>query len=191
MDLKLSSSDLHSLLYEADFAARRLLRQLRLPRADLDDLRQELLADLIARLRRFDPEHGSLGAFAGTVLANRSTRIANKVKRERRLFGAAPISLDETVPETDDLARGDLIGEDKGLAAYFGQPADAFAAVERRLDIERGLGTLDPANSALCAALTHTTVERLAGSGRGARSSLYRRVKDIQLALTAIGLGAT
>jgi DNA-directed RNA polymerase specialized sigma24 family protein len=115
MDLKVSSSDLHFVLHEADFAARRLLRQLRLPRHDLDDLRQDLLADLIARLRGFDPERGSLGAFSGIVLANRSTRIANKVKRERRLYGPAPVSLDETISESEGLARGDIIGEDEGL----------------------------------------------------------------------------
>lgn len=190
MDLKVSSSDLHFVLHEADFAARRLLRQLRLPRHDLDDLRQDLLADLIARLRGFDPERGSLGAFSGIVLANRSTRIANKVKRERRLYGPAPVSLDETISESEGLARGDIIGEDEGLAAYFGQPTDAFAAVERRLDLERGLGSLDLADGQLCASLAHTTVDDLAGAGRGARSSLYRRVKNIRLALTAIGLTA-
>jgi DNA-directed RNA polymerase specialized sigma24 family protein len=190
MDLKVSSSDLHFVLHEADFAARRLLRQLRLPRHDLDDLRQDLLADLIARLRGFDPGRGSLGALAGIVLANRSTWIATKVKRDRRLYGTLPISLNETIPDRDGLARGDLIAEDKGLAAYFGKPADAFAAAERRLDLERGLGTLDPVDRALCASLTHTTVDRLAASGHGARSNLYRRVRNIRLALLAVGLTA-
>jgi DNA-directed RNA polymerase specialized sigma24 family protein len=190
MRRSMSRDDLRTVLHEADVAARRLLRQLRLPRQDLDDLRQDLLADLIVRLRGFDPERGSLGAFSGIVLANRSTRIATKVKRERRLYGAAPVSLDETISESEGLARGDIIGEDEGLAAYFGHPADAFAAVERRLDLERGLGSLDLADGQLCASLAHTTVNDLAGAGRGARSCLYRRVKNIRLALTAIGLTA-
>ena len=114
----------------------------------------------------------------------------NKVKHDRRLYGAAPISLNETtIPESDGLARGDLIAEDKGLAVYFGQPADAFAAAGR-LDLERGLRTLDPVDRALCASLTHTTVDRLAASGHGARSNLYRRVRNIRLALLAVGLTA-
>jgi RNA polymerase sigma-70 factor (ECF subfamily) len=94
-----------------------------------------------------------------------------------------------TIPESDGLARGDLIAEDKGLAVYFGQPADAFAAAGR-LDLERGLRTLDPVDRALCASLTHTTVDRLAASGHGARSNLYRRVRNIRLALLAVGLTA-
>jgi RNA polymerase sigma-70 factor (ECF subfamily) len=186
----ISRDDLQILLHEADIAARRLVRQLRLPHADLDDVRQDLLVDLIARLPAYDSDRGTLGAFAGAILTNRATRIANKVKRERRMYGATPISLDEVIPESDGLTRGDLIAEADGLSALFGQPVDAFATAEERLDVERGLGSLEPVDGALCAALSRTTVDRLAASGHGARSSLYRRVKDIRLALTAIGVRA-
>lgn len=186
----ISPDALHVILHEADIAARRLIRQLRLPRADLDDIRQDLLVDLIGRLPAFDPERGSIGAFAGVVLANRATRIANRVKCERRIFGYVPVSIDETIPDSDGLTRGDLVAEDEGLAAYFGQPVDAFGAAERRLDLERGLGSLDPHDGALSAALSLTTLDRLAANGRGARSSLYRRVRSIRLALTAVGVGA-
>lgn len=190
MRSSISRDDLQILLHEADIAARRLVRQLRLPRADLDDVRQDLLVDLIARLPAYDADRGTLGAFAGAILYNRATRIANKAKRERRMYGATPISLDEVIPESDGLTRGDLIAKADGLSALFGQPADAFVTAEVRLDVERGLGSLEPADGALCAALSRTTVDRLAASGHGARSSLYRRVKDIRLALTAIGVRA-
>lgn len=36
--------------HEAEIATRRLVRRLRLPRADLDDIRPDLLVDLICRL---------------------------------------------------------------------------------------------------------------------------------------------
>jgi RNA polymerase sigma-70 factor (ECF subfamily) len=190
MTTRLTPASLQIIQHEADIAARRLIRKLRLPYDDLADLRQEFFLDLFARLSAFDPERGSLGAFAGIVMANRATRIAHKVKRDRRLYGAVPASLDATLPDSDGATRGDLVAEGDGLAAYLGQPIDAFAEVERRLDVERGLGTLDPNDGALCAALSHTTVDRLACGGRGARSSLYRRVKDIRLALLAVGLRA-
>src|SRR5512134_1110002 len=113
----ITQSDLQILLEEADVAARRLLHQLRLRRADLDDLRQDLLVDLIARLPAFDPERGSLGAFAGIVLANRARRLAKKARRDRRVFGAMPVSLDDVIPDSDGLTRGDLIAEADGMAA--------------------------------------------------------------------------
>jgi DNA-directed RNA polymerase specialized sigma24 family protein len=182
------SDDLQILLGEADLAARILVRQLRLPRADLDDVRQDLLVDLIARLPAYDPERGSLGAFAGVVLRNHATRIAGKVKRQRRLHGAAPVSLDEPVPDSDGLTVGDLVAEEDGLAALLGQPVDAFAEIERRLDVERAMGGLGRADGRLCAELSRATADRLAATGRGTRSGLYRRVKNLRLSLTALGL---
>ena len=49
----LAPSDLTTLIDEADAAARRLHRKLSLPTADLDDLRQDLLIDVICRLPGF------------------------------------------------------------------------------------------------------------------------------------------
>ena len=105
----ITQSDLQILLEEADVAARRLLHQLRLRRADLDDLRQDLLVDLIARLPAFDPERGSLGAFAGIVLANRARRLAKKARRDRRVFGAMPVSLDDVVPGEPETAHHEVL----------------------------------------------------------------------------------
>lgn len=190
MQSPISRADLQTLLHEADAAARRLIRKLRLSKDDLADVRQELLVDVIARLPAFDPKRGSLGAFAGIVMANRAARVAHKVKRERRLYGAVPTSLDETLPDSDGPTRGDLFSEGEGLSAYFGQPVDAFAEVERRLDVERGLGALDPDEARLSAALSQSNIDELVDRGHAARSSLYRRVKNIRLALLAAGLKA-
>ena len=90
----ISESDLVTLLDEADAAATRLWRRVRLPRADLDDLRQDLLLDLIRRLPAFDARRGSIGAFAGIVLRNQASRIATRLRRERRATGGDLLSLD-------------------------------------------------------------------------------------------------
>lgn len=188
MQSPISRSDLQTLLHEADVAARRLIRRLHLSKDDLADVRQELLVDVIARLPAFDPNRGSLGAFAGIIMANRAARVAHKVKRERRLYGAVPTSLDEILVDGDGATRGDLVSEESGLSAFFGQPFDAFAEVERRLDVERGLGALDPSDGRLSAALSRSTIDDLVDRGHAARSSLYRRVKNIRLALLAAGV---
>ena len=190
MGFELSPDDLHLLQHEADIAARRLLRRLRIPKDDLSDIRQDLVLDALARLKWFVPERGSLGAFLNTVMANKATRIARHAKAHRRLFGANPVSLDEPLPGFDGTTRGEIVADDDGFAALCGQRADAFAAVERRIDLERRLGVLPRTDGALCAALSQATVEELAARGRGARASLYRRVREIRLALTAAGLRA-
>ena len=66
----ISEPDLVTILKEADAAAARLRRRLRLPRVDLDDLRQDLLLDLIRRLPAFDGRRGSIGAFAGAFMTH-------------------------------------------------------------------------------------------------------------------------
>ena len=189
MRFSISPPDLQILLHEADIAARRLVRQLRLSRADLADVRQDLLVDLIARLPAFDRQRGSIGAFAGLVMANRATRIAQGVRRHRRMYGEVPVSLDDPLPTGSGATRGDLIAEADGLPAILGQPVDRAAEAERRIDLERGLGTLDQGERYLAAALYRASPHQLAKSGPGSRSDLYRRTRDLRLTLIAAGLG--
>jgi hypothetical protein len=53
--LSLSSSDLAVLRREAEITAGRLIRRMNLSTHDRDDLRQDLLVDVFARLKDFDP----------------------------------------------------------------------------------------------------------------------------------------
>jgi len=173
----------------AGYRARALRTQLHLPAPDVADLRQELLLDLIVRFRSFDPARGTCKTFIDVVIGHRARHVTHKVWRERALYGVSPISLDESL-SGEHGTRGDLIAEAQGLAFLFGQPIDAFADVERRFDVERALGSLSSTDRTLCTALSHTTIDALASAGRGARSSLYRRLRQIRLALMAVGLRA-
>ena len=115
----ISASDLQVLRHEADAAARRLLSRLRLSRCDLADLRQEFLLEVLARLLAFDAGRGSLGAFAGTVMAHKAARIARKVSRERAFYAARPVSLDEPLADGDGTTLGDMVAEQDSLASFW------------------------------------------------------------------------
>lgn len=188
MSLQLSRSDLQLLLSEAHRAARRLVRRVRLPCHQLEDVRQDLLLDLLERLPAFDARRGTLGAFAGKILTHKAARLAKSAWREQTRFGVVPVSLDEPASCACGEPRGHLLPEDHGLAAHFGRSTDVFALVERRLDLERALGVLNGGDLRLCAELCDATADRLAARGRAPRSSLYRRVKRIRLELMAAGL---
>lgn len=188
MPITLTASDLSFICREADFAAGKIVRQLGLPAHDREDIRQDLLLDLIARLPAFDPVRGSLGAFANTVFVHRAYRISRRAAHERRMFGRQPVSTDDPIDGATGMTRGDCIAEEDGLPALFGQPTDRAAAVERRLDLEWALGMLRPAQIALCAALHDRTPTTLGEAAPGGRSGVYRRVRDLRLALTAVGL---
>ena len=189
MPTELPPDDLNLLLAEADVAARRLQWSLRLPIADVPDLRQELLADLIAGLPGFDPKRGSLGAFANTLLRHRSAEIAGNVARERWLFGERSVSLDQPACGDDAaLTLGDIVADDQSLSAWHGQPTDRIADAERRIDVARALGLIPASYASLCAALATKPIERVAADGPLSRATVRRRITELRHALTAHGL---
>ena len=186
----ISRHHLARILDEADVAARRLHRRLCLPAADIDDLRQDLLIDLICRLPAFDASRGSIGAFAGIVLRNQASRIALRHHRDRCSRGGALVSLDAPLrPDTADTF-GDTLSQSDGLAAWHGQDCDDLARTNLRHDLARVLGQLAPAARLFCAALGQCPLRDLVAQGVGSRSALYRRTGELRFDLTARGLGS-
>lgn len=188
MRTALSPDDIASLRQEAAQTARRLHRTLRLPAADLDDLRQDLLVDLIRRLPAFDATRGTLGAFANVVLRHQASRIAIQYHRRQQAQGGFFLSLDVRLGGKSDRLR-DTLSEQDGLAAWHGQGADATASAELHHDLDATLARLPAPDRRLCAALAHHTVSTLVAGGFANRSALYRRLAHIRHSLTAYGLG--
>ena len=184
----ISEPDLVTLLEEADAAASRLWRRVRLPRADLDDLRQDLLLDLIRRLPAFDARRGSIGAFAGIVLRNQASRIATRVACDRRATGGRMLSLD--APGGDGTTLADRLVASDGPAAWHGGRAFTIEATDCRIDLARALGALEACDLTLCAAIAHCPVRDLAGRGFGSRATIYRRLQDLRCVLAANGARA-
>jgi RNA polymerase sigma-70 factor (ECF subfamily) len=184
----ITPADLSTLIDEADSAARRLRRKLVLPAVDHDDLRQDLLVDLICRLPGFDARRGSIGAFANIVLRNQSSRIAMRHHRQRRAQGGSLLSLEVPLAGTREPV-GDTLTEDDGLAAWHGQTCCAAAVTELHHALQAALAWLPAEDRRFCAALAHRPVAALAAEGFGSRSALYRRLADLRHVLTAHGLG--
>ncbi len=184
----ISSSDLATLTGAADRAARRLQRKLALPVADIDDLRQDLLVDLICRLPGFDARRGSIGAFANIVLRNQSSRIAIRHHRQRRAQGGTMLSLDAPVAGSAE-PLGCLLAETDGLAAWHGRDGCATEDAETRHDLARALAELPDDLRRLCAALGTCAAADLARREGISRSALYRRVARLRLELAMRGLG--
>ncbi len=184
----ITPADLSTLIAEADAAARRLRRKLVLPATDHDDLRQDLLVDLICRLPGFDARRGSIGAFANIVLRNQSSRIAMRHHRQRRAQGGSLLSLEVPLAGTREPV-GDTLTEDDGLAAWHGQTCCAAAVTELHHALQAALARLPAEDRRFCAALAHRPVTALAAEGFGSRSALYRRLADLRHVLTVHGLG--
>jgi DNA-directed RNA polymerase specialized sigma24 family protein len=182
----ISSENLCVLLREATTAARSLVRRLGLPSHEHEDLRQELLVDLIVRFRWFDPGRGTLGVFAGTITRHRATRLANRIYRERAIF--APITLKGRSPDPDDVLVIDTIATDDGNTADFRQSHDCLTEIDRRLDLTRALTRLRPADFKFCTKLAECTPTEISRSGKSSRAGLYRQLKRIRLQLLQEGV---
>jgi DNA-directed RNA polymerase specialized sigma24 family protein len=179
-------ADLEHLLHEAESAARRLVRNLRLPAHEREDIRQELLLDLIVRLKWFDPARGSVGAFANTILAHRGARIAARVQRERAIFVSTLPSHSVVIRSTNHVRGGH---SDAELPNLVQSPTPfATAGVDLRLDLQRALNAMEPADSRLCAELVDENPTEISRSGKGSRAGLYRRIREIRLRMMLAGV---
>lgn len=161
----------------ADASAARLCQRLSLPPSEKDDLRQELLADLIRRLERFDATRGSLGAFATVVLRHQSARIAERIVTDHGRFGGPLLSLDMPVgPEP--------------LVETLPEEGDTQAVSERRIDVVRVVSRLPRRDRAFCCAISRWPVDHLAAQGFCSRAGLYRRLRELRCVFAAHGLRA-
>lgn len=184
-----STPDVAVLIKSADRAARRLCRKLMLPAADLDDLRQDLLVDLICRLPSYDPCRGSLEAFASVVLRNRCSRIAVQQYHRLRAQGGPIMSLDAPAAGEEE-PLGSLLAESDGLTAWHGQDGSETEKTDCRLDLERALSELSEQAQDVCIALSTSTIAELVGRKQFSRSALYRWVSLLRLDLAMRGIGA-
>lgn len=184
--------DLDRLHHLARRQARRVCRNARLPAHQAEDIRQEMLLDLLTRLSAFDPDRGSLEAFATVCFRHRGSRIAARERREEA--ARHPARLDQPVCDLgsagaeEHLTLAETIPEAESYAAWCGQPTDAIAATERRLDLEAASAALDERDHVLCAALATSTPHEVAARALFGRSTLYRRLHEMRLRLLAAGL---
>jgi hypothetical protein len=80
--------------------------------------------------------------------------------------------LDASCAGAPNLTIGDGLSEADGYGALLGQPVDAFAAVDRRLDLDRALGTLPQEALPLCAELIEQSPHELAKASPTSRATL-------------------
>lgn len=169
--------------------AKRLARRHALPNHELDDVRQDLLTEVIARAKAYDDARASPPTFVALVAANRAALLGRRYYRQESLFGRSPVSLDEAVGDDGaSVTRGDLIAEADGYAAWMGQSSDPLGDVERRLDLRAAAQLLPDRLRGLCDALTANTASGACRSQNRSRADLYRCLREIRLRFRAAGL---
>lgn len=174
---RLSIDDVQALTQKAARTGARLQRKLNLPQHDAEDFRQELLLDFLQRFHKFDPARGSLGAFAKTVMAHQSSRLADRHCQQLTAQGGATLPLTEAAP--------------LACPQSANSGACSVACSEARLGLQSALRRLSPDDRRFCHALATHPVTALPSEGFGSRSSIYRRIRRLgpQLAISGFGPG--
>lgn len=194
MPVSLTLADLHRLRPILRRESRRTLRLARLPGHDREDVEQDMVLDLLGRLGAFDPERGSLEAFATVCFRHRGYRLAQQAQRDRQrlhLTGFDEVVADGSGAGGDEtLTLAEIIPEAAGLGAWWGQPTDAVAALERRLDLDRAASAIEPRDRPFCAALSAAAPSAAIAAAGTSRATAYRRIAEMRLRLLAAGIAA-
>jgi RNA polymerase sigma-70 factor (ECF subfamily) len=149
--------------------ARRGARRLSLPRADREDLRQDILLVMLERGRRFDAARGSWDAFA-TLLAQHA--VADRVRSDRR--GPRPVFLNldlDAFPAGASATQCDQVDPD--IALDLARVGDEIPASCREL-LELIRSTTDIADAQRAAT--------------GSCAAFYRAIAELRCWLHAAGL---
>lgn len=179
----ISLADIDPLHRMAMRMARGLCRRLGLPAHEAEDFSQELLTDFLSRLPAYNAAQGPLAAFALVCFRHHLSLLAHRVQRHRTLHHA--VSLDDPLPGGGSV--GSRCAEADGYAAWMGQPVDTYAAVERRIDLERAVAVLPAEDLAICAALARGVPGPARHVGMS-RTTAFRRVREVRLCLSVAGI---
>ena len=173
---------------QADHAAARVVGRYHLPPADRDDIRQELLVDLLARLEHFDSSRGTHLAFSAVVLRHGVARLTARLRRDREVF--APVSLDDPVEQHSSITQGDTFSEADGYLAWIAPSKHPITALHERLSLASALGRLSPEQVRLCTDLLTGSVGQARTDPGRSRATLYRQLQKLRLCLLAAGVAA-
>ena len=173
------------LIAAAERAARKVCRRQATGLLDPEDVRQDLLADLLARLKNYDPARGALAIYASFCFQHRATRIGGRTRQARQ--HRQTVSLNAPLADTPNLTLADTLAEADSDGHRGRAQGEVLARIERLLDLDRALSSLPDEALALCALLLLDERDPVGASGLP-RTTFYRRVAELRCHLLAAGI---
>ncbi len=157
---------------------------------DFDDLRQELMSDLLERLPKFDSGRADIKIFISTVVDNRLATLIKHREAQCRDHRCVERSLDEPVPGEDGewTTFGESITEEEARSRLGHAGRSEHERVDLALDVQMVLGQLDEADRQLCLELQVKTPLEISREKSISRSSIYERIAEIRNKFIQAGL---
>lgn len=144
----------------------------------VEDLRQDILVDLLQRLPRFRPSLGDPYAFAYSVMKNRASVLAR-----RNLYDRRTVSLHEVIWRQEDDAESRTRCQEP-------QVEDFVPSSDLKIDVDRAVDRLPTALRGLARDLKYMTVPEICARRGKSRSRVYQMMREIKSSFIERGLSA-
>ncbi len=174
----------------AHYKARQVIGKDGFTEDDFQSLRQELLADVLQRLPKFNGDRSSAKTFICRLIDN---RIASLVKHRHaacRDPRRNECSLDDWVHDEDSrwVRRDTTISEDRARAHTGQAPRNRQERLELTIDMTRVVDSLPDDLRDLCERLRSQTMAEISRETGLSRGSIYGRIKLIRARFAEAGL---
>ena len=163
------------------------IRKFNLPKADSDDLIQDIALHLIQQAGNFNPSVGAWSTFVKCVIRSKlaSIRRASKTIKNRKF--AKAVSLNEKTRDQDGRTAefGSLVEEGASTSRKFRKIRSAQSYSELKLDVHIVVRKLKPELRAICKEfLSERNITEASEELDQARATTYRRIERIHEAMT-------
>ncbi|QBG46037.1 sigma-70 family RNA polymerase sigma factor [Verrucomicrobia bacterium S94] len=178
--------------YAADLIrnkARLLIGKAGLTESDRPDLEQELMIDLLERMKRYNPAKAKKTTFMARIVERRIASLLEKRFAQRRDCRLCSTSLNEIVPGNygDRDQRVDLLSSDLNPASKTSEPLERKSG-DMQIDLEEVIASLPEQLRDLCERLRTSNMMEISRDTGICRGTLYYRLTLLREAFQEAGL---
>jgi RNA polymerase sigma-70 factor (ECF subfamily) len=171
------------------YKARSLVGRYGLRDTDVEDLEQELMLDVLRRIRKFDPSRAQMATFVTRLVRNKIASLVEARKAGKRDYRTRVYSLTGWVKDRTNgfLQRIETIDADHPLLRT-GRRRSQLEVLDLSIDLKRATDLLPPELRELCRRLRYETVSEISRSKGIPRGTLYEAIGRIRVVFEERGL---
>ena len=163
----------------------RLAARLRLPRADREDMQQELLLDLLERAPGFDPQRACANTFTGVVSQHRAVEVLDALMKDRARMcffsGSSEAANDAQMGEPDQYL-------DDNVVPMWADETDLIGDHMALLDLDKARKYMNDEQLEFFDLLdAHLDLSTACKASGVSSATFYRRVNEMQMHLRMFG----
>ena len=173
-----------------EFNAHQLAGKAGFTKDDVEDIKQELLLDILERLPKFDPEKSSYNTFIDLVIRNKVQNLISARNWKRRDWRRESASLQDIIinNEGEPTERGEAFSEDD-VKQRLGKSSPASREmVELGVDVDDVLSRLPAHLRILCETLREASISEVARKLGIPRTTVHERIRKLRRIFEDAGL---